>query len=82
MTNVIPYGRHDICEADIQAVVDCLRSGALTQGPKVAEFVLVLQMIGDVVAHHGNSEHDAEVLALRLIPVPRQPEQLRLRMRR
>jgi perosamine synthetase len=35
---VIPYGRHHIDEADIQAVVDCLRSGALTQGPKIAEF--------------------------------------------
>ena len=35
---MISYGRHHIDEADIQAVVDCLRSGALTQGPKVAEF--------------------------------------------
>jgi perosamine synthetase len=35
---VIPYGRHHIDEDDIQAVVDCLRSGALTQGAKIAEF--------------------------------------------
>lgn len=36
--DIISYGRHHVDEADIQAVVDCLRSGALTQGPKVAEF--------------------------------------------
>lgn len=35
---ILPYGRHHIDESDIQAVVDCLRSGSLTQGPKVAEF--------------------------------------------
>jgi UDP-4-amino-4,6-dideoxy-N-acetyl-beta-L-altrosamine transaminase len=36
--DMISYGRQHIDEADIQAVVECLRSGALTQGPKVAEF--------------------------------------------
>ena len=35
---MISYGRQHIDEEDIQAVVDCLRSSALTQGPKVAEF--------------------------------------------
>jgi perosamine synthetase len=35
---VIPYGKHHIDEDDIQAVANCLRSGALTQGPKIAEF--------------------------------------------
>ncbi len=35
---ILPYGRHHIDETDIQAVVDCLRSGALTQGPKILEF--------------------------------------------
>jgi UDP-4-amino-4,6-dideoxy-N-acetyl-beta-L-altrosamine transaminase len=35
---ILPYGRHHIDENDIQAVVDCLRSGYLTQGPKIAEF--------------------------------------------
>ncbi|OUR64415.1 UDP-4-amino-4,6-dideoxy-N-acetyl-beta-L-altrosamine transaminase [Methylophaga sp. 42_25_T18] len=35
---MLPYGRHHIDETDIQAVVDCLRSGALTQGPKILEF--------------------------------------------
>lgn len=35
---MISYGRQHIDEDDIQAVVDCLRNNALTQGPKVAEF--------------------------------------------
>jgi len=35
---VIPYGRHYIDDDDIQSVVEVLRHGLLTQGPKVAEF--------------------------------------------
>jgi UDP-4-amino-4,6-dideoxy-N-acetyl-beta-L-altrosamine transaminase len=35
---MIPYGRQDISEADIQAVVDVLRSDWLTQGPAVPRF--------------------------------------------
>ena len=35
---MIPYGKHFIDEDDIQAVVDVLRSGFLTQGPTIAEF--------------------------------------------
>lgn len=35
---MIPYGKHHLGEDDIQAVVDVLRSGALTQGPKVEAF--------------------------------------------
>lgn len=35
---MIPYGKHHIDEADIQAVVDVLRSGVLTQGPAVEAF--------------------------------------------
>ena len=38
MTQRIPYGRHCLDEDDIQAVVDVLRHGWLTQGPKIAEF--------------------------------------------
>jgi len=34
----IPYGRQDISEADIDAVVKVLREDYLTQGPRVAEF--------------------------------------------
>lgn len=36
--SMIPYGRQDISEADIQAVVDVLRSDYLTQGPAVPAF--------------------------------------------
>jgi UDP-4-amino-4,6-dideoxy-N-acetyl-beta-L-altrosamine transaminase len=35
---MIPYGRQDISEADIQAVVKILRSDYLTQGPAVPAF--------------------------------------------
>ena len=34
----IPYGRQEINEEDIKAVVDVLKSDFLTQGPKVEEF--------------------------------------------
>ena len=35
---LLPYGRQSIDEADIQAVVDALRSDWLTTGPRVGEF--------------------------------------------
>jgi perosamine synthetase len=35
---MLPYGRQSIDDADIEAVVDVLRSDWLTTGPKVAEF--------------------------------------------
>src|SRR5688572_4210853 len=35
---LLPYGRQDIDDDDIQAVVDTLRSDWLTTGPKVDEF--------------------------------------------
>ncbi|GAG98568.1 unnamed protein product [marine sediment metagenome] len=35
---MIPYGHQWIDEADIQAVVDVLRSDWLTTGPKIPEF--------------------------------------------
>jgi UDP-4-amino-4,6-dideoxy-N-acetyl-beta-L-altrosamine transaminase len=35
---MIPYGRQNISEEDIQAVTDVLRSDFLTQGPRVPEF--------------------------------------------
>lgn len=38
MKEMIPYGRQDISEQDIQAVVDVLRSEYLTQGPAVPAF--------------------------------------------
>ncbi len=36
--NMIPYGRQDISESDINAVIEVLRSDFLTQGPKVPAF--------------------------------------------
>ena len=38
----IPYGRQDITAADIDAVVDVLRSDFLTQGPAVTRFEAAL----------------------------------------
>ena len=35
---IIPYGRQNITEEDIEAVVEALRSDYLTQGPKIKEF--------------------------------------------
>lgn len=34
----IPYGRQEITEEDVTAVVDALKSDFLTQGPRIAEF--------------------------------------------
>jgi UDP-4-amino-4,6-dideoxy-N-acetyl-beta-L-altrosamine transaminase len=42
MPGMIPYGRQQISEADIQAVVDVLRSDFLTQGPAVPAFERVV----------------------------------------
>lgn len=36
--NMIPYGRQDISDADVKAVVDVLQSDFLTQGPIVPRF--------------------------------------------
>lgn len=36
--NPIPYGRQNITEEDIQAVVETLKSDYLTQGPKILQF--------------------------------------------
>lgn len=38
MDNPIPYGRQNITEDDIEAVIRTLKSDYLTQGPKIAEF--------------------------------------------
>lgn len=35
---MLPYGRQTICDADLAAVAETLKSGWLTTGPKVAEF--------------------------------------------
>lgn len=38
MGNIIPYGKQDITDEDIQAVVKALKSDYLTQGPLISEF--------------------------------------------
>lgn len=47
---MIPYGRQDISQADIDAVIDVLRSDFLTQGPMVPRFE-------KVVADHVGARH-------------------------
>lgn len=46
----IGYGRQEILDCDIEAVVDVLKSDYLTQGPKISEFE-------DVVADYHNAEY-------------------------
>lgn len=54
---MIPYGRHDISQADIDEVVNVLGSGFLTQGPMLPRFEeAVAQYCG---AHHGVSVNSA-----------------------
>ena len=38
MKQIIPYGKQNITQEDIEAVVEILKSDFLTQGPKVKEF--------------------------------------------
>jgi len=51
---VIPYGRQDIDQSDIDAVVEVLRSDFLTQGPAVPRFE-------SVVADHCSARHAVAV---------------------
>ncbi|WBU40036.1 UDP-4-amino-4,6-dideoxy-N-acetyl-beta-L-altrosamine transaminase [Marinobacter alkaliphilus] len=47
---MIPYGKQDISQADIEAVLEVLQSDFLTQGPKVPEFEAK-------VANHVGAKH-------------------------
>ena len=40
--NIIPYGKQNITQEDINAVVEVLKSDYLTQGPKIEEFENVI----------------------------------------
>lgn len=51
---MLPYGRQDITEADIDAVVDVLRSDYLTQGP-------VVPLFEKTVADHVGAKHAVAV---------------------
>ena len=37
-SKIIPYGKHNVTQDDINAVVEVLKSDYLTQGPKIQEF--------------------------------------------
>ena len=69
---MIPYGRQDISEADIQAVVDVLRSDFLTQGIQVPLFEEALKnycgaKYGVAVSNATNALHLA-CIALGVVP--------------
>lgn len=51
---MIPYGRQDIQQSDIDAVIEVLNSEFLTQGPKVAEFE-------QAVAHYCHTKYGVAV---------------------
>ena len=69
---MIPYGRQDINESDIAAVVDVLRSDWLTQGPLVPRFEeAVAHQVGaeyGVAVNSGTSALHVACLALELGP--------------
>ena len=54
---MIPYGRQEVTEEDIDAVVEVLRSDFLTQGPNVPAFEKVIA--GKVGAEHGIAVNSA-----------------------
>ena len=57
MQKFIPYGRQDISEADIEAVVEVLRSDFLTQGPTIPNFEEAISR--KVGAQHGIAVNSA-----------------------
>ena len=68
--NMIPYGRQDISKADIDAVLDVLRSGFLTQGPMVPKFEqVVTAFCGAKCAIAVNSATSALHIACRAMDV-------------
>lgn len=70
MVKPIPYGKQEITQHDIDAVVDVLKSDYLTQGPKIAEFEEAFaQYIGSkyaVAVANGTAALHLSVLALGL----------------
>lgn len=69
--SLIPYGRQDISEADVQAVLDVLRSDFLTQGPAVPEFEFAVAALSKaehaVAFNSATSALHAACLALGLV---------------
>ena len=64
----LPYGRHQLDEADVTAVVDALRSGTLTGGAAIADFEQALaarcKVANAVAVANGSVALDISVLAL------------------
>ncbi|MCR8913696.1 UDP-4-amino-4,6-dideoxy-N-acetyl-beta-L-altrosamine transaminase [Marinobacter panjinensis] len=54
---MIPYGKQDISQADVDAVLEVLKSDFLTQGPKVPEFEA--KVAGHVGAKHALAVNSA-----------------------
>jgi len=69
--NPIPYGRQDIDQNDIEAVISTLQSDYLTQGPKVKEFeVKFAEYVGSnyaVAVNNATAGLHLSVLALNLV---------------
>jgi dTDP-4-amino-4,6-dideoxygalactose transaminase len=69
---IIPYGRQNITEEDIKAVVETLRSDYLTQGPKISafenEFAKYVGCEYAVAVSNGTAALHLSVLALGLNP--------------
>lgn len=71
-SKIIPYGKQEITEADIQAVVDVLHSDYWTQGPLIQEFETnFAQYVGSkyaVAVSNGTAALHLSALALGLKP--------------
>lgn len=71
INQVIPYGRQDIDEADIQAVVDALKGNFITTGPLVRKFEEKLtEYIGTptIVVSSGTAALHAAYVGLGIMP--------------
>lgn len=72
MSKVIPYGRQNITQEDIQAVIEALQSDYLTQGPRILEFEKKFsEYIGakySVAVSNGTAALHLAVLALGIQP--------------
>jgi perosamine synthetase len=71
-TRPLPYGRHQLEESDVAAVVEALRSGTLTGGAAIADFEHALaarcKAEHAVVVANGSVALDLAVLALEIGP--------------
>jgi perosamine synthetase len=69
---VLPYGRQCIQDDDVAAVVDALRSGWLTTGPKVEEFERAIARVAGakeaVAVSNGTAALHAAIFALNIGP--------------